>query len=383
MSLPKTHGSRYQAGTLEKRPTKDGPCWYLRFRLEDSEGHVTRPRVRIGLARDFSSKAAALRAADPIRVEFNERRAVPQAAHTINDAIAKYEREEMPARRSTAQGYSNLMHAHIAPRWGRYELATVRASEVREWLRSVPLSTKTRGHIRDMLRTLFRFAMLWEWIPLAENPMSLFRLEKSNTRTKQPNILSPEDFARLLTHPRMMREPVRTIVCLAAGLGLRRSELFGLKWKDVIWDAKLLRIERGYVDGHLDAVKTAHSRKPLPLHDTLALMLRSHLTRTQFRAPDDFIFASPHTAGEKPYDPKSLQHHEVTPAAHELGLGVVGWHTFRHSYRAWLGRIGAEMGVQKDLMRHANIGTTMNVYGDSFVESLRAANDSVVNLVIN
>ena len=102
-----------------------------------------------------------------------------------------------------------------------------------------------------MFRTLFRFAMLWEWLPLTENPMSLFRLEKSGQRTKQPRVLSPDEFAKLLQHPQMQREPVRTITCLAAGLGLRCSELFGLRWMDVNWDAGLLRVERGYVEGNV------------------------------------------------------------------------------------------------------------------------------------
>jgi integrase len=39
--------------------------------------------------------------------------------------------------------------------------------------------------------------------------------------------------------------------------------------------------------------------------------------------------------------------------------GKVGWHTFRHSYRSWL----QESAVQQELMRHASITTTMNVYG--------------------
>ncbi len=379
----KSHGTRYQAGTLEKKATAQGPCWYLRFRLQDAEGHVTRPRVRIGLVRDLPSKAAALRAADPLRVAFNERKQVPQGAHTINDLIDRYTREEMPARASTARGYRNLLDGHVAPKWGKHDLTAVRASEVREWLRSLHLSTKTRGHIRDMMRTLFRFAMLWEWLPLTENPMSLFRLEKSNQRTKQPRVLSPDEFAVLLQHPQLQREPIRTLTILAAGLGLRCSELFGLQWRDVNWDAGLLRIERGYVEGNLDDVKTAQSRKPLPLHDSLAILLRQHLARTEFKKPEDFIFASPHTAGERPYDPKYLQYYVLAVAAREAGLGAgVGWHTFRHSYRAWLGRVGAELGVQKDLMRHANIGTTMNVYGDTFVDNLRAANESVVKMVI-
>jgi len=40
------------------------------------------------------------------------------------------------------------------------------------------------------------------------------------------------------------------------------------------------------------------------------------------------------------------------------------------------------LGVQQKLMRHANIATTMNVYGRAFMESKRKANTSVVQRVL-
>ncbi len=61
--------------------------------------------------------------------------------------------------------------------------------------------------------------------------------------------------------------------------------------------------------------------------------------------------------------------------------GQIGWHTFRHSYRAWLDETNAPLGVQQKLMRHANISTTMNVYGGAFMEAKRKANTSVVQRV--
>ena len=54
--------------------------------------------------------------------------------------------------------------------------------------------------------------------------------------------------------------------------------------------------------------------------------------------------------------------------------GSVGWHTFRHTYRSWLDDTGAPMGVQQKLMRHAQISTTMNVYGNALMEAKREAN---------
>jgi integrase len=46
-----------------------------------------------------------------------------------------------------------------------------------------------------------------------------------------------------------------------------------------------------------------------------------------------------------------------------VGLGRIGWHTFRHTFRTLLDETGAPMKVQQELMRNADIRTTMNVYG--------------------
>jgi hypothetical protein len=44
------------------------------------------------------------------------------------------------------------------------------------------------------------------------------------------------------------------------------------------------------------------------------------------------------------------------------GIGKVGWHTFRHTYSTMLGSAGTDIKVQQELLRHANIQTTMNIY---------------------
>jgi integrase len=85
----------------------------------------------------------------------------------------------------------------------------------------------------------------------------------------------------------------------------------------------------------------------------------------------------------KPYDSGSLRKKVLKAAALRAKIQArIGWHTFRHSYRAWLDETGAFLGVQQKLMRHANISTTMNVYGGAFMESKRKANTSVVQRVL-
>jgi len=53
----------------------------------------------------------------------------------------------------------------------------------------------------------------------------------------------------------------------------------------------------------------------------------------------------------------------IQPAAVSAGVGKVGWHTFPHSYRAWLKRFATPTEIQKDLMRHSNLRTTLEIYG--------------------
>jgi hypothetical protein len=54
--------------------------------------------------------------------------------------------------------------------------------------------------------------------------------------------------------------------------------------------------------------------------------------------------------------------------------------TFRHTYRSWLDDTGAPMRVQQKLMRHAQVSTTMNVYGNALMGAKREANSKMVNL---
>lgn len=70
----------------------------------------------------------------------------------------------------------------------------------------------------------------------------------------------------------------------------------------------------------------------------------------------------------------------LKPAAEAAGIGKIGWHTFRHSYCIWLKQFKAPLEVQKQVMRHADLKTTAEIYGiDSEVgQELREANTRVV-----
>jgi integrase len=68
----------------------------------------------------------------------------------------------------------------------------------------------------------------------------------------------------------------------------------------------------------------------------------------------------------------------LKPIAKELGLGNIGFHALRHACRSWLSSGGAALGTQKDLVRHADIGTTANIYGHALTEDMREAHAKLV-----
>ena len=49
----------------------------------------------------------------------------------------------------------------------------------------------------------------------------------------------------------------------------------------------------------------------------------------------------------------------------------------------WLDAVGTPVGVQQKLMRHADIRTTMNIYGDAGTADMAEAHGKIVGLALN
>ena len=106
-----------------------------------------------------------------------------------------------------------------------------------------------------------------------------------------------------------------------------------------------------------------------------------HESKRWFSSPEGWLFANPVTG--KPFHQEEIQKRHVRKAGKSAKIGAeIGWHTFRHSYRSWLDETGAPLTVQKELMRHASIQTTMNIYGKAMTDTKRQAHRRVVEMVL-
>src|SRR5207249_2210812 len=103
--------------------------------------------------------------------------------------------------------------------------------------------------------------------------------------------------------------------------------------------------------------------------------------QASYASDTDFVFAG--DSGKPRWQGMILKDY-IQPAAAKTGIGKVGWHTFRHSYRAWLKRYGAQVEIQKELMRHSNLKTTLEIYGiePDLAPAHREANSGVVRMLL-
>ena len=93
-----------------------------------------------------------------------------------------------------------------------------------------PLSPKSKAHTKAVFHRLFECAMRWRYLEVQRNPMSLIELRGSSKRTRKIVLVSTEQYRQLL--PRLPQH-CRVMVTLAMCLGLRVSEILGLRWEDI------------------------------------------------------------------------------------------------------------------------------------------------------
>jgi integrase len=332
----------------------------------------------IGNANEFPTKASAWRAAKALQDSLETQTEAVEPSPTINMLVQKYRTEKMPKRSDTRRSYEVWLKNHILPKWGEHSITELQARPVELWLESLILSPKSKAHIRGLLSILWDFAVWRGDVPMQRNPMELVTVKGATKRTRQPRSLTVEEFRQFI---HQLEQPFRTMALLCCCLGLRISECLALKWSDVDWINGKLRVERGIVCQHVDDVKTTESRKKLAISNELLDAVKTYRQTTQFSETEDWMFASPAQLGRLPWSYDQVWR-MYQKAADKAGIGKLGTHSLRHTYRAWLDSIGTPVGVQQKLMRHSDIRTTMNVYGDAATAEMAEAHGKIVRLAI-
>jgi integrase len=338
-----------------------------------ADGNFTHRSLVVGSIDQYTTESQARVAAQAVLLGINAD-STDTGPATFGAVIDRYLAEELPDRHSTARGYRSWLRNHVKPKWGEYPLQQIKPMSVEQWLKGLDLAPKSKGHLKNQMRMVFNCAMRWELVPYQLNPISLVRVKDVSKRMRQPIALTVGQFQTILDN---IPEPFRTMCVVAGCLGLRISEVLGLQWNDFDPDKHQLQIHRSWVCGRLDKPKTDNSGRPIPVDLALERILREHRSRLpQSLQACDWVFPSERTG--MPWHAWTAQRRWLVRAGKKAGIERLGWHTYSTLLNEW----GTDVKVQQELLRHADIRTTLNIYTTAVPERLRKANRKVVRLFL-
>lgn len=369
--------SRFQKGSLIRMKRKGTPdVWVFRW-YGYRNGKRAYFKQTIGTVIEYPLRRDAERAVLSLRININSQVVTPQR---VCDLIAHYHQHELiPERKAFASISSHLVltRRYIEPRWGQCHLGDVRTMQVEEWLHSLPLAPGSKTKIKSAFSVLYSHAIRYEWLTF--NPISKVRTSSKPLREK--DVLTPEEFQALLGQ---LSVRDRAMVLLAGSTGLRRSEMIALTWADVNPVTLEVNVLRSCVRNRFGNCKSTASRKPVPLHPLVLEALLEWKRQSFYRADADFLFASLRLKGAKPLAPDNLLKRYIRPAIQRAGIEgkIIGWHNFRHSLATNLRAMGVDVKVAQELLRHANVRTTLDIYTRAVSQQKREANAKVVEMML-
>ncbi|MCP4580386.1 MAG: site-specific integrase [candidate division Zixibacteria bacterium] len=156
---------------------------------------------------------------------------------------------------------------------------------------------------------------------------------------------------------------------LALYAGLRRSELYYLRWQDIDLKLKLIHIR-----AHGKFVPKNKKPGTVPINNKLFKILKKAYPKGKISDDKKYIFGEFHKSEwANPTIPLSKK---FTLLSKKAGVKNAGLHVCRHTFASHLVQAGEPLLVVKELMRHSDIKSTM-VYAHLAPDQPRKAVESL------
>lgn len=291
-----------------------------------------------------------------------------------NDAVHQVEPR-------TLAFYQDKCHRHIIPDIGSIQLQKLQPIQVQElYNRKVQsgrldgrggLSPRSVVHIDRTLNVVLKRARQLRLI--ASNPVD--DAKPPAIPKNEIDVFSDEEIKQLLEHisDTHMYAPIYLIICT----GLRRGEALALRWQDIEFDRKRLKVRHSLEElrpgggqkptMRLKAPKTRSSKRTISLPHSAIEVLTQH-GRTQaeewlklgLNRPDGETLLFTKRDGEM-YMPHRFGK-RFAEACHRAGLGHRTLHSLRHTHITNLLRAGVHVKVASERAGHSTVSVTLDLY---------------------
>ena len=206
---------------------------------------------------------------------------------------------------------------------------------------------------------------------LAKNPATYTRPMK--VIAPEIMVLTHEQAKQLIRCALQRSRNAWAIIVLALGTGMRITEIFGLEWKNIDFDAKKLQVEKTVVttnNGTLvqESTKTKTSRRTILLPDNVCYMLKRFRLWQKVRdirfgthySTSPWVLSNPQG---RPRSPSSFSGHDFKQLLDIAGIDrKFRIHDMRHTHATWLLEARVNIKVVSERLGHSSIRITLDTY---------------------
>ena len=286
---------------------------------------------------------------------------------TVADYLDKWltESARNRLRPKTYKDYCGLTRLHIIPALGHLKLKKLTPLHVQGFYGSKlesGLSKRTVEYIHTVLHSALKQAVRWDLVPRnvtdAVDPPRPERKERPTFNLDQARI-----FLQNAQNDRW-----EALYVLVIQTGMRRGELFGLRWDDVDLDNGWLHVRQALAPGgkYFSAPKTAKARRKIRLTPVAVEALKRHkAAQNQERLRQgglwrDHGLVFPSQVGT-PMNPDNFVKRSYKPLLKRAGLPQMPFHCLRHTIATLMMPNGHPKVVQ-EMLGHSRVSTTLDIY---------------------
>ncbi len=252
-------------------------------------------------------------------------------------------------KRSTSRGYAYLLRKYLFPYFGDHNLTEINRQMVQAFVAQLgqKLAPKSVSLAKNLVSKVFTTAMEWGYVQ--ENPATHVRISAQYVQ-RERTALNPEQI-HLLTDA--LPEPCKSMALIAVLTGLRRGELFALRWGAIDFERKLISVRESVYEGQFNVPKTRSSVRKIAMGEGLeAILIR---LREKSATASDLVFTSQKGTALRP---ENILKRIIHPNCEKLGLPKVGWHDLRHT-SATLLHEHEPLRVAQAILGHSDLQTTL------------------------
>lgn len=333
---------------------------------------------RVKQYRTFSSLNQARTALREFRLQREEQ---PPCVRSVDMTLSRWlecwmETVIRPNRApTTAYGYQKIIDNHLEPCLGDVPLTKLEPRQIQQYYAQMGqegLSAMTVRRHHDLLSCSLRMAVKQDI--LAVSPVD--RVEAPRPKPKEARFYDVDELRRL--YCAVEGHWLELTVKLAAGLGLRREELCGLRWASVDFCQRTIRIREARTAYGANIVqketKNRASVRTLYMPDDLYLLLCREKQRQQAgRVPAGEQDAGGHVILDhqgQPISPNALSL-AFTRFVRRSGLPELTLHGLRHSFATVANAQGANLFAIGKALGHSTPAVTGRIY-THLVDSIHA-----------